>query len=776
MKVGLVMLGNFNCLYLKYVSIGFKLNRVKQPVINVMSEVTKLDPISVNDYRLRMLQKLAPKADYRKPEIGLIKANRKNNKKPILDLLFKESYQTCITTQINYWKKDTRHSIYSTSLKMVILYNGYRQTKILLIRTKSPMPVTSYKNSKCGGSQVPIGLDDHSKQAKQFKTILKENGYKLAQGCKCIDSKTPISIICPAGHSCSASPNSFLHNGSFCPECSTSRLKQQTQLFEKIVNDNGYKNVENFEYTNPKTEVAFFCPKGHTFTTSLHSFVCNGTRCPKCSKIRSKEQSRLFEKIVKDYGYKLDKRCEYINSTTKVPLLCPRGHTFTTSPGQFIHKGTRCSICSVSRIKFERIVKDNGYRFNKCQEYINSKTKISLICPKDHIYTTSPVSFMKMGRRCPKCSNKCPEQAQELFEKSVKDNRYMFKEGYKYKNSTTKVSLICHEGHVFDTSPSSFRKKGNRCPKCSNTCPKQAQKLFEKSVKDNKYKFDERYEYINARTKVALICPEGHAFYTRPSSFKNEGSRCPIATCSTFRSEKICRDLVEEKTSLKFEKIRLPEMEGLEFDMYNPDFRIAIEYQGQQHFGPVTFGGIPLEKAEKFFKSQQRRDHKKRILARQNNIFLLEVPCSAGSCKSPHKLGEHVHEMVLKYILPRIHADGDEDDNDDSDALDNFKSFRKLFLSFYADGDEDDNNDSDALDNFKSFRKLFVTSYIKLPCSAGSGSVPQKLGQNVHQMTIKYILPRVNSSDGIYDHDDEEGDDSNTLDNSKSFRRLFFIK
>lgn len=54
-------------------------------------------------------------------------------------------------------------------------------------------------------------------------------------------------------------------------------------------------------------------------------------------------------------------------------------------------------------------------------------------------------------------------------------------------------------------------------------------------------------------------------------------------------------------------------------DIYVPEVNLAVEYQGQQHFGPVElFGG------EEGFENVQLRDERKRLLLKSNNVRLLE--------------------------------------------------------------------------------------------------------------------------------------------------------
>jgi hypothetical protein len=48
-----------------------------------------------------------------------------------------------------------------------------------------------------------------------------------------------------------------------------------------------------------------------------------------------------------------------------------------------------------------------------------------------------------------------------------------------------------------------------------------------------------------------------------------------------------------------------------EFDIWVPELKLAIEYDGEQHFKPVCFGGCTLVEAKTNFDMQKRRDRLK---------------------------------------------------------------------------------------------------------------------------------------------------------------------
>ncbi len=65
---------------------------------------------------------------------------------------------------------------------------------------------------------------------------------------------------------------------------------------------------------------------------------------------------------------------------------------------------------------------------------------------------------------------------------------------------------------------------------------------------------------------------------------------------------------------------------ALRFDAFDVDNNIAYEYQGQQHYHPVNFGGISDQEAAKEYNNNQKRDNIKRKYCINNNITLITIP------------------------------------------------------------------------------------------------------------------------------------------------------
>lgn len=90
--------------------------------------------------------------------------------------------------------------------------------------------------------------------------------------------------------------------------------------------------------------------------------------------------------------------------------------------------------------------------------------------------------------------------------------------------------------------------------------------------------------------------------------------------------EAVCRDYLNKLFKKRFIKVRNiynpVTHQYLELDCYNDELKLAIEYNGQQHYKYVPY----FHKNPQDFRNQQYRDELKRIYCQQLGITLIEVP------------------------------------------------------------------------------------------------------------------------------------------------------
>lgn len=138
-----------------------------------------------------------------------------------------------------------------------------------------------------------------------------------------------------------------------------------------------------------------------------------------------------------------------------------------------------------------------------------------------------------------------------------------------------------------------------------------------KKIHGDKYDYS-KVEYINARTKVCIVCPIHGEFWQTPSNHL-QGQGCPICTSNSKLENELRKFLTKENISFieKANKSTFKWLDRLHLDFYLPDYNIAIECQGKQHFG---IGGW-----SKHFNVEKQilRDSRKRDLCKKNNLILL---------------------------------------------------------------------------------------------------------------------------------------------------------
>lgn len=276
----------------------------------------------------------------------------------------------------------------------------------------------------------------------------------------------------------------------------------------------------------------------------------------------------------------------------------------------------------------EKAIKKHGDKYDYSKvEYINNHTKVCIICPEHGEFWQVPGSHLS-GRGCPKCArilinNSLKISSQTFIENAhkVHGNKYDYSK-VEYKNTRTKVCIICPKHGEFWQTPNGHVSAKSGCQKCYDEIRAKKQRhttehFIEKAkcVHGNKYDYS-LVNYINTDTKVEIICSK-HGVFKQTPYHHLAGHGCPICQESLLENEvKILLD----NNNISYERQKkFPEWLGRQtLDFYLPDYNIAIECQGLQHFKPVTvFGGV------KGFSKQQERDNRKVQLCKENDIRIL---------------------------------------------------------------------------------------------------------------------------------------------------------
>ena len=115
---------------------------------------------------------------------------------------------------------------------------------------------------------------------------------------------------------------------------------------------------------------------------------------------------RSKEKHKNKYDYSL---VEYKNTNSKVKIICPEHGVFEETAKEHIF-GHGCSKCkglfkytTQTFIEKSKLKHDNRYDYSLVN-YINSQTRVKIICPEHGIFNILPAKHI-WGDSCPKCAN-----------------------------------------------------------------------------------------------------------------------------------------------------------------------------------------------------------------------------------------------------------------------------------------------------------------------------------------------------------------------------------
>lgn len=163
------------------------------------------------------------------------------------------------------------------------------------------------------------------------------------------------------------------------------------------------------------------------------------------------------------------------------------------------------------------------YDYSKV-DYQGNKVKVCIICPIHGEFWQVAGNHLE-GSGCPKCSDRYMD-TEYFIEKSNKihDGKYSY-EKTKFLNSRSKVIITCPIHGDFLQSPNKHLC-GCGCPKCAKRFMNQ-EYFVEKAVIIHGKKYDySKSNYVSAKNKVIIICPEHGEFLQTPDDHLF-GKGCP---------------------------------------------------------------------------------------------------------------------------------------------------------------------------------------------------------------------------------------------------------
>jgi DNA-directed RNA polymerase subunit M/transcription elongation factor TFIIS len=248
-----------------------------------------------------------------------------------------------------------------------------------------------------------------------------------------VNGKTKVMIICrKEDHGeFMQTPDSHIFQKAKCPICSyenrnESRMVDWQEVLKRIEEahkeDFKYLDFSQVVYKNSQTKIKIICKKeDHGEFWQRPSDTCRGVSCPKCGRDKTnKAMTGTTEKFIEAankvhnniYDYS---KVDYVGAYTKVEIICERHGSFFQNPADHVNKESKCPKCynerrsSIGRSNKEEFINSGMIKYNgtvkyDLVEYVNSKTKVTLICDKGHQYEQTPNGHLN-GYGCHMCCN-----------------------------------------------------------------------------------------------------------------------------------------------------------------------------------------------------------------------------------------------------------------------------------------------------------------------------------------------------------------------------------
>lgn len=335
---------------------------------------------------------------------------------------------------------------------------------------------------------------------------------------------------------------------------------------------------------------------------------------------------------------------DYTGANNKSLIRCNDcGYEWYAVPRSVANSKCGCVKCKLATSKVDRSLNHFLSKYDTTKyELIEFKDcmHVTVKCKTcDYLRTTNANNIYRFG--CPKCGQKSTHDKQRLsiteFVKRARElhhNKYNY-DKVEYVSWNTPVIITCPEHGDFAQIPGKhLRPEG--CPKCVGKY-KTTQDIINLCREKHGDKYDySKVEYISADKPITIICPKHGEFRQIPYVHYKRGCGCP--KCSSSHGEQEVSTVLDSLKVKYLYQIPLnnPYKENKRFilDFYIPEYKLIIEYNGEQHYGPIEYFG-----GDERFKKQVERDNDLRKYCKENNFKLLEI-----------KYTENVKDKIINFI------------------------------------------------------------------------------------------------------------------------------
>lgn len=293
-------------------------------------------------------------------------------------------------------------------------------------------------------------------------------------------------------------------------------------------------------------------------------------------------------------------------------------------------------------------------------EYIDAKTPVavqSLIC--GHIWK-SLIRGIHDQRGCPECKYKPLTLTNKEFDQKIEERNLVRLDDYQTLEIPIRFQCtIC--SHIWKTKPYNICKQKTGCPPCGKLKAAKSRSLDndvidKRLVGTNIRRLD---DYIDARAPIRFQCGIcDNIWKAAPDHVANDRidrTKCPTCSMSGYNEQQMYSFLKEYGEPFEHEynikNINPNASNNFRLDFYYPQYKIAIELNGRQHYEASTFGRITKDQAEQQLISQQARDKYIDQFCADHQIDLIWID---GRYYMNNKLIKYLTDIIVPLLTSQI--------------------------------------------------------------------------------------------------------------------------
>ena len=207
----------------------------------------------------------------------------------------------------------------------------------------------------------------------------------------------------------------------------------------------------------------------------------------------------------------------------------------------------RLHVTKEDFIERSNIIHGNKYSYDEF-EYVNTKTKGNIRCPKHGLFDQAPHYHMR-GKGCRFCVKKYKKNTSDFIKDAteVHGNLYDYSNS-NYTASTKPIIISCHTHGEFTVIASHHLSYKQGCPNCNNICNTTEKFIAKaKQIHGNKYDYSESI-YTQSHKKLIIKC-KIHGIFTQPATAHLSGHGCTKCaninkfSFSNFRKNRILMEI-----------------------------------------------------------------------------------------------------------------------------------------------------------------------------------------------------------------------------------------